>query len=42
MRKGFTIVEVLAVITIISILLLVAVPLYSNIAFSINEKYLQI
>jgi len=38
MKKGFTLVELLAVIAIMILLLLMAVPIYTGITDSINEK----
>lgn len=37
-NKGFTLVELIAVIVILSILLLIAVPTYQNVRSSINES----
>ncbi len=38
MKKGFTIVELLGVIVLLSVLLLIAVPTYTNIQSKIKEN----
>jgi len=38
MKKGFTLVELLAVIAIFTAIILIAVPIYNNVTNSVNEK----
>ena len=38
MRKGFTLVEILAVIAIIAVLVLIAVPTYNTISGTMKEN----
>ena len=40
MRKGFTLVEILAVIAIIALLVLIAVPTYNTISGTIKKMYI--
>ena len=40
-NKGFTLIELMAVITIIAIIIAIAVPSYINITNSTNEKMYQ-
>lgn len=41
MKKGFTILELLAVIVILALIILIAVPTYNNISSSINNAHYQ-
>ena len=38
MKKGFTLIEVMATIVILAIILLIAVPIYNGVRENINES----